>query len=123
MAHDYDEYGNGMMKPKEGGYMNPYAEKSAGATMEACYNACQSCKYAMDHRMMLQCCHPKRATLMVYDIQGRAEADEGFRLQENSNYCVETNWWCKNYEACGYDNSPGMYGGGAVGGAAVGSAT
>jgi len=103
--------------------MNPYAENSPGAAMEACYNACQSCKYAMDHRMMLQCCHPKRATLMVYDIQGRPESDEGFKLQENSNYCVETNWWCKNFEACGYENSPGMYGGGAVGGAAVGSAT
>lgn len=127
MAKDYDEYGNGMMKPKAGGYMNPYAEGSTGAAMEACYNACQTCKYAMDHRMMLQCCHPKRAKTMAYDINSCRSMDEkyddGFMLQEQSNYCVEPSWWCKNYEACGYENSPGMYGGGAVGGAAVGSAT
>ncbi len=105
--------------------VNPYAENSTGAAVEAAYNACQTCEYAMDHRMMLQCCHPKRATLMVYDVQGRPEAEEGCKLQSSSNYCVEPNWWCENYEACDIDNSPGMYkkkhGGGSVGGAAAGS--
>ena len=114
------EYENYDSKPK--GYMNPYAEKSAGAAMEACYNACQTCKYSMDHRMMLQCCNPKRAKIMVYDVQGRAEADEGFYLQENSNYCVEPNWWCKEFSAQDIDNSPGQYStGGSMGGAAAGS--
>ena len=117
------EYENYDSKPK--GYMNPYAENSPGAVMEACYNSCQTCKYSMDHRMMLQCCHPKRGKTMAYDINGQRSMDEkyetGFMLQEQSNYCVETNWWCKEFEAQDIDNNKGMYGGGSVGGAAAGS--
>lgn len=105
--------------------MNPYAENTPGAAMEAMYNSCGSCKYAMDHRMMLQCCHPQRASIEVCDIQGRPEADEGFPLQKENNYCVETSWWCNKYESCGFENNPGSYGkkhgGGSVGGAAAGS--
>jgi len=101
--------------------INPYSENTPGAAMEACYNACQTCKFSMDHRMMLQCCHPKRATLEVCDIQGRPETEEGFYLQKGNNYCVEPGWWCKNFSACDIDNNPKMYGGGSVGGAAAGS--
>jgi len=107
-------------------YMSPYKDDSVGKAVEACYNSCQTCKYAMDHRMMLQCCHPSRATTMAYDIGSNRAMDEkgedGFKLQLGSNYCVEPNWWCKHFSACDIDNSPGMYkhGGGSVGGAAAG---
>lgn len=100
--------------------VSPYKEGSTGKAVEAAYNACQTCKFAMDHRMMLQCCNPKRASITVYDIQGRVEAEEGCKMQFLSNYCVEPGWWCKEYSACDIDNNKGMYGGGSVGGAAAG---
>ncbi len=106
--------------------INPYAENTPGAALEAMYNACGTCAYACDHRMMIQCCHPDRANIMVRDIQGRPEVDEEFPLQSVSNYCVESNWWCSKYESVGFDNSPGEYkkkktSAGAVGGATAGN--
>ncbi len=84
--------------------------------MEACYNSCQTCKFSMDHHMMLQCCHPKRGKTMAYDINACRSMDEkyenGFMLQEQSNYCVETSWWCKEFSAQDIDNDPSDYGGG-----------
>lgn len=103
-----------------GDYASPYKSGSVGKAVEACYNSCQTCKYAMDHRMMLQCCNPKRATIVACDIQGRPETGE-IPLQKENNYCVEPGWWCKEYSACDIDNNKGMYGGGSVGGAAAGS--
>lgn len=103
--------------------VSPYKPGTTGAAMEACYNSCQTCKHAMDHRMGLQCCHPKRDKSEVCCVSNNIEGPQRMRyLQKASNYCVSTDEWCKHYSACDIDNSTTMYSTGGTSTGSVGSA-
>lgn len=105
-------------------HVNPYKEGTPGYAMEACYNACSTCKYSMDHRMVLQCCNSKRDMLEVCCIGTLAQGENPKRkLQAGSNYCVDPNEWCEYFEAQDMKNNPDMYSTGGTSTGSVGSAT